>query len=129
MYEEVESGASTSWNQVEDRFLSAMFEFDSNLPAAFVGDEDTKKQQSKGLSGALQNGKGDWFNNLIAVLLERCSQVETLYLDRFPGSSSLSTTLTAFTPAPRPVRLSSARSEDDGNAEARQQPEREAGGA
>lgn len=86
MYEEVESGASTSWNQVEDRFLSAMSEFDSNLPAAFVGDEDTKKQQSKGLSGALQNGKGDWFNNLIAVLLERCSQVETLYLRRqVPG--------------------------------------------
>jgi hypothetical protein len=103
MYEEVEDGGATSWNQVEDRFLAAMSEFDGSLPLAFVGDDDEKKEQSRRLSGALQNGKGDWFNNLIAVLLERCSQVETLYVRRsvpgliipthnldgvFPGDSS-----------------------------------------
>jgi hypothetical protein len=86
MYEEVEGGGATSWNQVERRFLSAMSEFDGNLPVEFVGDDDTKKEQSKRLSGALQNGKGDWFNNLIAVLLEHCSEVQTLYVRRqVPG--------------------------------------------
>ncbi|MFN2503545.1 MAG: hypothetical protein ABR540_04825 [Acidimicrobiales bacterium] len=86
MYKEVTDGAATSWNQVEDQFLLAMSAFDSNLPDQFVGDDAAKSQQSKALSGALQNGKGDWFNNLIAVLLERCSQVETLYLRRqVPG--------------------------------------------
>lgn len=86
MYEEVEAGSATSWNQVEDRFLAAMSEFDSNLPAAFTGTDDERKHQSRALSGALQNGKGDWFNNVLAVLLERCSEVETLYLRRqVPG--------------------------------------------
>ncbi len=86
LYDDVANGTATSWNQVEEGFLWAMSEFDSHLPAAFEGDDDEKKQQSKGLSAALQNGKGDWFNNLIAVLLERCSQVETLYVRRrVPG--------------------------------------------
>lgn len=86
MYEEVEASAATSWNQVEQRFLEAMSEFDSSLPVMFAGTEDERKQQSRALSGALQNGKGDWFNNLLAVLLERCSEVETLYLRRqVPG--------------------------------------------
>lgn len=86
MYEDVESSSATSWNQVEDRFLEAMSEFDSSLPVVFTGTDDERKHQSKALSGALQNGKGDWFNNLLAVLLERCSEVETLYLRRqVPG--------------------------------------------
>lgn len=79
MYTDVESGDATSWNQVEDQFLTAMSEFDSSLPSRFVGDDHEQRQQSQALSGALQNGKGDWFNNLIAVLLERCAEVETLY--------------------------------------------------
>lgn len=63
-----------------------MSEFDSNLPVAFDGDADERREQSRELSAALQNGKGDWFNNLLAVLLERCSQIETLYLRRqVPG--------------------------------------------
>ncbi len=82
VYDDVQRSGATSWNQVEDAFLWAMSDFDSNLPSAFEGDDDEKKQQSKDLSGALQNGKGDWFNNLIAVLLERCSEVETLYVRR-----------------------------------------------
>lgn len=82
MYREAEDSGATSWNQVEDLFLRAMSDFDGNLPAAFAGEDETKKRQSKELSAALQNGKGDWFNNLIALLLERCSQIESLYVRR-----------------------------------------------
>ncbi len=76
-----ECGA-TSWNQVEDDFLRSMSLFDSGLPTAFEGSDDDKARQSKELSAALQNGKGDWFNNVIACLLERCAGVETLYVRR-----------------------------------------------
>jgi len=55
---------------------------DTGLPTAFEGSDDDKNRQSKELSAALQNGKGDWFNNVIAYLLERCSGVETLYVRR-----------------------------------------------
>ncbi len=86
VYDDVADGTATSWNQVEDAFLWGMSEFDSNLPILFEGDDDDRKQQSRDLSAALQNGKGDWFNNLLAELLERCSEVETLYLRRkVPG--------------------------------------------
>ncbi len=86
MYDEVERSGATSWNQVEEQFVAAMSDFDSHLPPVFDGDDDARKAQSKALSGALQNGKGDWFNNVLAVLLERCSDIETLYLRRkVPG--------------------------------------------
>lgn len=86
MYEEVESGSETSWTQVEGPFLGAMSEFDGNLPTGFNGTDEERRRQSRDLSGALQNGKGDWFNNLLAVLLERCAEIDTLYLRRqVPG--------------------------------------------
>jgi hypothetical protein len=45
-----------------------------------------KKRQSKELSAAIQNGKGDWFNNVLATLLENCSGIDTLYVRRrVPG--------------------------------------------
>ena len=55
-----------SWEQVEDGFLRAMEAFDANVAggAANMGD--------------LQNGKGDFFNDLLALLLENCAGV-TLY--------------------------------------------------
>ncbi|MGH9224820.1 MAG: hypothetical protein ACRD2W_13835 [Acidimicrobiales bacterium] len=83
MYQAVERSGATSWNQVEALFLDAFSVFDQGLPTALVDDDG---RQSKALSGALQNGKGDWFNNLIAVLLERCAQIDTLYVrHRVPG--------------------------------------------
>lgn len=86
MYEELVASSWTSWNQVEASFLSAMSAFDSGLPAAFAGDDAAKSAQSKALSGAIQNGKGDWFNNVLAYLLEKCSGIETLYVRRkVPG--------------------------------------------
>src|SRR4051812_17426469 len=55
-----------AWGEVEADFLKAMEEFDNNLArgAADMGD--------------LQNGKGDFFNDLLALLLENCAGV-TLY--------------------------------------------------
>jgi len=86
MYDALESSSATSWNQVEDAFLGAMSAFDSGLPAAFDGEEGNKQRQSKELSAAIQNGKGDWFNNVIAYLLEQCSGIDTLYVRRnVPG--------------------------------------------
>lgn len=86
MYTAITETGATSWNQVEHEFLRAMSLFDSGLPAAFTGSDDDKNGQSKELSAALQNGKGDWFNNVIACLLERCSGVETFYVRRrVPG--------------------------------------------
>jgi hypothetical protein len=86
MYERLEESGATSWNQVEEQFLEAMSAFDSGLPVAFEGADDEKKRQSKELSAAIQNGKGDWFNNILAVLLENCSGIDTLYVRRrVPG--------------------------------------------
>lgn len=86
MYDRVIESGATSWNQVEQEFLTAMSRFDSGLPTIFDGGEEDKKRQSKELSAAIQNGKGDWFNNLLAYLLEQCSGVETLYVRRgVPG--------------------------------------------
>lgn len=86
MYDRLEQSRATSWNQVEDDFLAAMSSFDSGLPAAFVGSDDEKERQSKELSAAIQNGKGDWFNNIVAALLENCSGIDTLYVRRrVPG--------------------------------------------
>lgn len=86
MYKRLETSGATSWNQVEAQFLSAMSMFDDGLPTGFMGTEDDQKRQSRELSAALQNGKGDWFNNVLAVLLERCSGIESLYVRRrVPG--------------------------------------------
>jgi hypothetical protein len=85
MYERLTESAATSWNQVEDEFLAAMSAFDSGLPQTLDGDSEAT-EKSKQLSAALQNGKGDWFNNVIAYLLEQCSGLETLYVRRrVPG--------------------------------------------
>lgn len=86
MYDALVQSGATSWNQAEAAFLDAMSQFDAGLPVAFAGSDAEKSQQSKELSGALQNGKGDWFNNVLAYLLEQCSGIETFYVRRrVPG--------------------------------------------
>jgi hypothetical protein len=78
----VESG-TTSWDQIEDRFLEAMSAFDTTLAATA---EDPESEASQRIAGDLQNGKGDFFNDLLARVLERCSGVENLYTrGRVPG--------------------------------------------
>lgn len=85
MYDRMKAARATSWNQVEQDFLETMSSFDAGLPVGLDPGE-AGKVQSRHLSGAIQNGKGDWFNNVIALLLERCAGIETLYVRRrVPG--------------------------------------------
>ena len=83
MYERMIAQQATSWNQIETEFLAAMSEFDSGLPTEFRPDQ---VGESEKLSAAIQNGKGDWFNNVLANLLENCSGIDRLYVRReVPG--------------------------------------------
>jgi hypothetical protein len=66
----------TSWNQVEERFLEAMSEFDTTLAATATAPNPDALDN---LVGDLQNGKGDFFNDLLSLLLEGCSGIEDLY--------------------------------------------------
>lgn len=84
-YDQLVASDVKSWNQIESDFLATMSAFDTGLPSTLQGDPDGG-EKSKQLSAAIQNGKGDWFNNVLALLLERCSEVETLYVRRrVPG--------------------------------------------
>lgn len=86
MYDWMTKTRATSWNQIEAEFLTAMSHFDRGLPSEFEGSDGEKKRQSTELSAAIQNGKGDWFNNVIAELLEECSGIERLFVRRrVPG--------------------------------------------
>ncbi len=55
-----------TWNEIEEDFLRAMGSFDANIVSGVADMAD------------LQNGKGDFFNDLLALLLENCAGV-TLY--------------------------------------------------
>ena len=69
-------GGHTSRNQVEESFLAAMSEFDASI-AASVGADMTDDEKSD-LGADLQNGKGDFFNDLLVLLLKQCSGVQLL---------------------------------------------------
>jgi hypothetical protein len=56
-----------SWTDIEDDFLRAMEGFDDNVVAG------------KATQGDRQNGKGDFLNDLLALILESCSGIGTLY--------------------------------------------------
>lgn len=73
MYEWAEAGLPKSWNEVEEPFLRAMEAFDQNV-ASGVAD-----------IGDLQNGKGDFFNDLLWLLLENCASVELYSRRGVPG--------------------------------------------
>jgi hypothetical protein len=63
MYASAVEAAPTSWDQVEDPFLRAMELFDANVSSGLADQGDR------------QNGKGDFFNDLLALLLENCAEV------------------------------------------------------
>lgn len=58
MYRAAEAKKPGAWNDVEDDFMAAMEEFDDNVAAGRADQGDR------------QNGKGDFLNDLIALLLE-----------------------------------------------------------
>ena len=62
MYRAAVVARPRSWSAVKDAFVSAMETFDANV-ASGVAD-----------IGDLQNGKGDFLNDLLALLLEGCEQ-------------------------------------------------------
>jgi hypothetical protein len=63
MYENAVQASPASWDQVEDGFLRAMERFDANVASGLADQGDR------------QNGKGDFFNDLLALLLENCAEV------------------------------------------------------
>lgn len=73
MYQEAERIGPTSWDHVEAGFLSAMQEFDK-LVALGLADQ-----------GARQNGKGDFLNDLLALILENCAGVSLWSRGGVPG--------------------------------------------
>lgn len=60
-YAAIEAAKYSTWRQAEVDFLKAMHAFDA-LVAAGAADQ-----------GDIQNGKGDYFNDVLALLLEQCS--------------------------------------------------------
>ncbi|MEZ4379064.1 MAG: hypothetical protein R3B35_12350 [Gemmatimonadales bacterium] len=72
-YQEVAAGEPKSWDQVADGFLAAMEEFDARVSAGMASEGDR------------QNGKGDFFNDLLALLLENCAGVELWSRGKVPG--------------------------------------------
>ena len=64
MYRAAVAARPRSWSQVEDDFVRAMEAFDANV-ATGVAD-----------IGDLQNGKGDFLNDLLALILEGCAGVD-----------------------------------------------------
>jgi len=84
VYDDADSGDYTSWNQVEEAFLASMSAFDTSIAASATASlTDDEKSE---FSADLQNGKGDFFNDLLVLLLERCSGVDLLRARRVvPG--------------------------------------------
>lgn len=72
-YEEAESRLPKTWRQVEDSFLRGMEGLDKNMVDGIAS------------MGDLQNGKGDFFNDLLALLLENCAQVQLYSRGGVPG--------------------------------------------
>ncbi|MCC6176659.1 MAG: hypothetical protein IT305_15225 [Chloroflexi bacterium] len=73
MYSEAIVASPRTWTEVEDAFVVAMEGFDANVASGMAD------------IGDLQNGKGDFFNDLLALLLENCAGVELFSRGGVPG--------------------------------------------
>lgn len=105
LYEWAKAENARSWNQVEGRFLNAMSVFDESV-AATAGRLDMTDAEKSQLSADLQNGKGDFFNDLLALLLETCSDVDTLYIRNLvPGLIVRNHNLDGVYPATGPIEF------------------------
>ena len=73
MYASAVKAQARTWEQVEDDFVEAMRGFDIEVAAgrADIGD--------------IQNGKGDFFNDLLALLLEGCASLNLYSRGGVPG--------------------------------------------
>lgn len=73
MYASAVEGQPKSWNEVAQSFVRAMEAFDHNVASGMAD------------IGDLQNGKGDFFNDLLALLLENCAGVDLFSRGGVPG--------------------------------------------
>lgn len=73
MYRAAEITRPRTWGEVENDFIRAMEEFDANVASGLAD------------MGDLQNGKGDFLNDLIALLLEGCGGVHLFSRGGVPG--------------------------------------------
>jgi hypothetical protein len=73
MYRAAVAARPRTWAEVEDGFLRAMEAFDANVA---VGTADI---------GDLQNGKGDFLNDLLALILEGCAEIDLFSRGGVPG--------------------------------------------
>ena len=104
-YAAAKSVGAKSWNQIEAQFLQAMWAFDSSV-ASTVGRQDMTDEEKTALSGDLQNGKGDFFNDLLALLLENCSGIGSLSArNAVPGLIVRTHNLDGVYPAKGPIEF------------------------
>jgi hypothetical protein len=73
MYAAAVAATPRSWNEVEEDFVRGMEGFDRNVASGLAD------------IGDLQNGKGDFFNDLLALLLENCAEVDLYSRGGVPG--------------------------------------------
>jgi hypothetical protein len=72
-YSRAENLRPKTWGDVEDLFLRGLEGFDENIVSGTA------------TMGDLQNGKGDFFNDLLALILENCAGVELYSRGAVPG--------------------------------------------
>ena len=72
-YERAEEIRPKNWAAVQDTFLRGMEAFDANVASGFA------------TMGDLQNGKGDFFNDILALILENCAGVQLYSRGAVPG--------------------------------------------
>ena len=73
MYQAAVEAHPRTWNEIEDAFVRAMEAFDLNVASGLAD------------IGDLQNGKGDFFNDLLALILENCAEVTLFSRGGVPG--------------------------------------------
>lgn len=92
-YHHIEQAGYSTWTQAEASFLDAMEQFDA-LVSNGVADQ-----------GDIRNGKGDYFNDVLACLLERCSGKQVHARPNVPGLSFRNHKLDIAYPATGTVAL------------------------
>jgi hypothetical protein len=92
-YDAARASGSGRFTNVDVLYLGAMRQFDG-LVAEGIANQ-----------GDIQNGKGDFFNDLLAVLLEHCSEKELYTRPDVPGLSFRNHKLDVAYPATGPIEL------------------------
>jgi hypothetical protein len=73
MYQDAEQSRPRTWAEVEPSFVAAMEAFDRNVASGLADQGDR------------QNGKGDFLNDLVALLLENCTELKLFSRRGLPG--------------------------------------------